>query len=86
LNEFSEVSIDRNQSTLCLVGDDLRGTPGIAARVFTAISRKGVNITMISQGASELNIGIIVAEQDLRPAVEALHAELFSELDPAVFE
>jgi aspartate kinase len=41
---------------------------------------------MISQGASLLNLSIVVAEKDLRHAVESLHTEFFSQLDPAVFE
>ena len=41
---------------------------------------------MISQGASLLNLSVVVAEKDLRRAVEALHREFFSELDPEVFE
>ena len=41
---------------------------------------------MISQGASLLNLSFVVAEKDLRAAVEALHAEFFAELDPEVFE
>jgi aspartate kinase len=46
----------------------------------------GVNIRMISQGASLLNISFAVAEADLRRVVEALHKEFFASLDPAVFE
>ena len=45
-----------------------------------------MNIRMISQGASLLNLSVVVAEKDLRAAVEALHTEFFSELDPEVFE
>ena len=41
---------------------------------------------MISQGASLLNLSFVVAEADLRRAVEALHAEFFSRLDPEVFD
>ena len=41
---------------------------------------------MVSQGASLLNFSFVVREADLKRAVEALHAEFFSELDPAVFE
>jgi aspartokinase len=40
---------------------------------------------MISQGASKLNMSVVVAESDLRAAVESLHSEFFSDLDPAVF-
>jgi aspartate kinase len=53
-------------------------------RVFGALDR--INIRMISQGASLLNLSLVVAETDLRRAVEALHTEFFSELDAEVFD
>jgi aspartate kinase len=84
LREFSEVSIDEKQAIVCLVGDDIRYTPGVAARVFQALG--AVNVRMLSQGASKLNLSFVVAAEDLVPAVESLHREFFSELDPAVFE
>ena len=49
-------------------------------------SLDGINIRMISQGASLLNISFVVSEADLFRTVGALHDEFFSELDPAVFE
>jgi aspartate kinase len=84
LSEFSEVSMESDQAIVCLVGENIRYTPGVASRVFNALG--GVNVRMISQGASLLNLSVVVAERDLRRAVEALHAEFFSELDPEVFE
>lgn len=84
LEQFAEVHVDRGQAIVCLVGDNIRHTPGVAARAFRALEQ--VNIRMISQGASLLNLGFVVAETDLRKAVESLHAEFFSELDPAVFD
>ena len=84
LRAFSEVSIEENQAIVCLVGDNLRFTPGVAARVFRAVGP--VNVRMISQGASLLNLSFVVAETDLKLAVAALHEEFFRELDPAVFE
>ncbi len=51
----------------------------------SSVALRDMNIRMISQGASLLNLSIVVAEKDLRRAVAALHAEFFSELDPAVF-
>ena len=84
LREFSEVSTEPEQSIVCLVGENIRYTPGVAARVFKALDN--VNIRMISQGASLLNLGVIVAEKDLRAAVESLHTEFFTDLDPEVFE
>jgi aspartate kinase len=84
LREFSEVSVEENEAIICIVGDNIRYTPGVAARVFKALA--GVNVRMISQGASALNLGFVVAGEDLRAAVSALHSEFFSELDPAVFD
>src|SRR5712692_5783360 len=84
LRQFSEVSMEETQAIVCLVGDNIRYTPGVAARVFRAL--ESVNIRMISQGASLLNLSLVVAEADLKHAVQALHREFFAQLDPAVFE
>jgi aspartate kinase len=84
LSEIAEVSVEEGQSIVSLVGDNIRHTPGIAARVFTAMD--GINIRMISQGASRLNISFVVDAADLKRSVESLHTELFTELDPAVFD
>lgn len=84
LREFSEVSLDPDQAIICMVGENMRHTPGVAARVFKALN--GVNVRMVSQGASELNLGFVVAGDDLGAAVTALHNEFFADLDPAVFD
>jgi aspartate kinase len=83
LREFSEAGTESGQAIVCLVGENIRHTPGIAGRAFSVIQRS--NIRMISQGASLLNLGFVVAERDLKGTVAALHQEFFSELDPAVF-
>ena len=51
----------------------MRGTPGIAATVFGALGSAGINVTAISQGSSERNISLVVAESDATKAVRALH-------------
>ena len=84
LRQFAEVSTEREEAIVCLVGDNIRHTPGVARRVFNALD--GINIRMISQGASLLNISFVVAETDLFRTVSALHQEFFTELDDAVFE
>ncbi|HEY3453183.1 MAG TPA: lysine-sensitive aspartokinase 3 [Bryobacteraceae bacterium] len=83
LRQFSEVTLEENQAIVCLVGENIRHTPGIAGRAFQVLSNK--NIRMISQGASLLNLGFVIADKDLPDAVSALHKEFFSEVDPAVF-
>ena len=84
LREFSEVSVDEDQSIVCLVGERIPVTAGIGARVFKALGH--VNVRMVSQGASSMNLGFIVDAKDLKEAVQALHEEFFTELDPAVFD
>jgi aspartate kinase len=83
LDPFTEVTVLKDQAILCAVGDNIRETPGIAYRALSAL--KCINVRMISQGASLLNIGVVVAEQDLSRAAAALHQEFFTERDPVVF-
>lgn len=83
LAPFTEVSIEKDQAILCAVGDNIRHTPGVAARAFGAL--RDVNVRMISQGASLLNIGVVVGAQDVQRAAAALHREFFTTLDPTVF-
>jgi aspartate kinase len=84
LREFAEAGVEHNQAIVCLVGENIRFTPGVARRVFNSMD--GINIRMISQGASLLNISFVVAETDLHRTVAALHEEFFAALDPKVFE
>ena len=84
LRQFAEAGVEHDQVIVCLVGEDIRYTPGVARRTFNALD--GINIRMISQGASLLNISFVVKEVDLHAVVEALHREFFSELDADVFE
>jgi aspartate kinase len=84
LRQFADVEIEKNQAIVCLVGDNIRYTPGVARRVFNAL--EGINVRMISQGASLLNLSFVITEANLRSTVAALHNEFFSQLDGAVFE
>lgn len=70
-----EVTSEDDVSIVAVVGAGMTGTPGIASRVFSAIARKGINIRMIAQGASELNISFVVKEADGEVAVRAIHEE-----------
>ena len=83
LRQFSEVTVEDDQAIVCIVGENIRHTPGVASHVFRAL--EDVNVRMISQGASLLNLSVVVAQEDLRTAVERLHAEFFTEVDTEVF-
>lgn len=69
------LEIDENVGLMAVVGEGMRGTPGLAGRVFTAISREEINIIAIAQGSSELTIGIVVRLDHLDRAVRAVHQE-----------
>jgi len=67
--------VDENVGLLAVVGEGMRGTPGLAGRIFTAISREEINIIAIAQGSSELTISVVVHRGGLEKAVRAVHAE-----------
>jgi aspartate kinase len=71
----SDISSEDDVCVVAAVGANMRGTLGVASRVFTAQARSGVNIRMIAQGSSELNISFVVKEKDGKAAVKALHDE-----------
>jgi aspartate kinase len=71
----SDISSEDDVCVIAAVGANMRGTLGVASRVFTAQARRGVNIRMIAQGSSELNISFVVKEKDGKAAVQALHDE-----------
>ncbi|MGP8082298.1 MAG: lysine-sensitive aspartokinase 3 [Terracidiphilus sp.] len=84
LGRLADVKYEGKKALLCLVGDDIRGHSGIAAQVFTAI--RNINVRMISQGASEINMSFMIEEDDADEAVRSLHAAFFQDPDPAIFD
>jgi aspartate kinase len=83
LARLADVKYEGRKAIVCLVGENIRNTPGIAAKVFSAIG--DVNIRMISQGASEINISFVIDEADVPKVAARLHQVFFSEVDPQVF-
>jgi len=69
------IEVDADVGLLAVVGEGMRGTPGLAGRIFTAISRHDINIIAIAQGSSELTIAIVVRRAGLEQAVRAIHGE-----------
>lgn len=69
------IDADLDVGLLAIVGEGMKGHPGLAGRIFTAISREGINIIAIAQGASELTIAIAVRKAQVEKAVRAIHAE-----------
>ncbi len=84
LGQMADVKLEGKKALVCMVGEDIRGQNGIAAQVFNAI--RHVNVRMISQGASEINMSFMIEEDDADEAVRSLHAAFFKEPDPAIFD
>ena len=63
LGRIADVKYEGRKALICLVGEDIRGRNGIAGQVFTAVSH--VNLRMISQGASEINMSFMIDEEDV---------------------
>jgi len=70
-----EVTAEDDVCVVAVVGAGMKGTSGVASRIFTAIARKRINVRMIAQGSSELNISFVVKESDGEDAVRAIHEE-----------
>ena len=84
LEKIADVKMEGHKALICMVGEDIRGRSGMSGRVFSAI--KHVNVRMISQGASEINMSFMIEESDVEEAVRSLHAEFFVDPDPTVFD
>lgn len=78
-SEIGRVKIEPGKAVICVVGKGMRHTVGIASRVFAAVAEAGVNIQMISQGASEINISFLVNNEEVERAVKTLHKVFFEE-------
>jgi aspartate kinase len=83
LAKLADVKYEGRKAIVCLVGENLREIPGIAARVFGELA--DVKIRMISQGASEINLTFVIEEDAVPGVIQRLHKAFFSDLDPEVF-
>lgn len=73
--QVERISHEKDDCIVAVVGSGMKGTPGVAARVFSAVAEKKVNIRMVAQGSSEYNVSFVVAETDGPEAVKAIHEE-----------
>ncbi|HKF43687.1 MAG TPA: aspartate kinase [Thermoanaerobaculia bacterium] len=71
--EIDGVELAAGLSTISVVGLGMAGTPGIAARVFSALARGGINVVAIAQGSSELNISFVVSQEQAPRAQRRVH-------------
>jgi aspartate kinase len=83
LARLADVKYEGRKAIVCLVGENLREIPGIAAHVFGELS--DVKIRMISQGASEINLTFVIDEDQVPSVVQRLHKAFFADPDPETF-
>ena len=69
------VNVNNDVAVIAVVGSGMRGIKGVAARVFNAVAKRNVNVIMIAQGSSELNLAFVVNDSDCEQVVRALHDE-----------
>ncbi|UCC59108.1 MAG: aspartate kinase [Candidatus Bathyarchaeum sp.] len=70
-----EVEPEDDVCVVAVLGAGMKGMPGVASRIFTAVAKEGINVRMIAQGSSELNVSFVVKETDGEETVRAIHKE-----------
>jgi aspartate kinase len=69
------IAAEKDACIIAVVGSGMKGTPGVAARIFTAVAKRTVNVRMVAQGSSEYNVSFVVSHKDGPEAVRAIHEE-----------
>ncbi len=72
---ISEVTTEDDVAVIAVMGANMKGSLGVASKIFSTVAAKGINIRMIAQGSSELNISFVVKEKDGAAVVRAIHEE-----------
>lgn len=75
--EEADIFIERDRAICSIVGERVKFTKGIAARVFTALHRADINVEMVSHGGSDINLSFVIQQSDVPRAIRFLHDELF---------
>jgi len=75
LGMVSEVTAEDDVAVVAVMGANMKGTRGVASRIFATVANAGINIRMIAQGSSELNISFVVKEKDGAAVIRAIHKE-----------
>ena len=81
LSTWGDIDLVPNMAIISLVGTHLRSHIGIAGRFFSTLGQHGINIEMISQGASEINISCVIEERQAHRALNVVHTNLFTFLE-----
>ena len=81
IQKFSDVNIKRHKAILCLVSARMKVDPTIPARAFSTLAQNGITVEMISQGASRVNLGVVIDNRDTDRTLNLLHREFFERVN-----
>ncbi|WP_027126869.1 bifunctional aspartate kinase/homoserine dehydrogenase I [Gelidibacter mesophilus] len=79
LKKIDPIIVEKGLSIVALVGDNMKNHQGISGRMFSALGRNNINIRAIAQGASEKNISTVIAEKDVKKALNTIHESFFED-------
>ncbi|MBL7947500.1 MAG: bifunctional aspartate kinase/homoserine dehydrogenase I [Bacteroidota bacterium] len=74
---IEQVKVEEGLSVIAVIGENMKNTPGVSARLFGALGKNGISVVATAQGSSELNISTVIRKQDLGKAMNALHQAFF---------
>ena len=77
LNHVDPLKIENELSIIAVVGENMKNTPGISARLFSALGKNGISVIATAQGASELNISVVISNKHEKKALNAVHEAFF---------
>ncbi|MBK8806445.1 MAG: bifunctional aspartate kinase/homoserine dehydrogenase I [Bacteroidales bacterium] len=71
------ILVEKNLAVIAIVGENMKKIPGVSGKLFNTLGKNGINVSAIAQGASELNISIVISAADRNKALNALHETFF---------
>ncbi len=75
--EITAISDEHNLATVAIVGENMKHTPGVAGKLFNTLGRNGINVIACAQGASEMNVSLVIKHESLRKALNVIHDSFF---------
>jgi aspartate kinase len=75
---IKRIEVSENVAVIAVVGSGMRGIKGVAAKTFGAVAKRNINVIMITQGSSELNLAFVIDDKNCEEAVNVLHQEFIN--------
>jgi aspartokinase/homoserine dehydrogenase 1 len=74
---LEKIRVEENLSVVAVIGENMRNQPGVSGRLFQALGRNGISVVATAQGSSELNISVVIRNEELSKALNAIHQSFF---------